>query len=160
MITYNRIVLRPISAASQLLLILLAVLIISSLACGSNQNSEIAVREAVRQHLAARGNLNMGKMTLSVDSITFEQDQATASVTIAAREDPNAKMQMVYQLTQSGSEWKVQAPEDSSQPAHGGMDGGMGGSARELPPGHPSTGGQTPEPESTLPQGHPPIPAQ
>ena len=138
---------------------LLAVLIISSPACGSNQNSEIAVREAVRQHLAARGNLNMGKMTLSVDGITFEQDWATASVTIAARDDPNAKMQMVYQLTQTGSEWKVQAPEDSSQPAHGGMDGGMGGPG-ELPPGHPSTGGQTPQPESTLPQGHPPIPVK
>ena len=152
--------LRHSGAISQLLLVLLAVLLLSPLACDSHQNSEIAVREAVRQHLAARGNLNMGKMTLSVDGITFEQDRATASVTIAARDDPNAKMQMVYQLTQTGSEWKVQAPEDSSQPAHGGMDGGMGSSAGELPPGHPSTGGQTPEPESTLPQGHPPIPVK
>ena len=122
--------------------------------CGSGGKSDIAVREAVREHLARRTDLALGKMTVELDSIAYDGSNATADVTIAARDDPQASMKMVYRLRRSGSDWMVEAPASGSPR---GAHGGAGGSPGALPPGHPPTGEQPKTNGGELPPGHPPV---
>ena len=122
--------------------------------CGSEGKSDIAVREAVREHLASRTDLALGKMTVELDSVEYDGSSATADVTIAARDDPQASMKMVYRLRRSDSDWMVEAPASGSPP---GTHGGAGGSAGALPPGHPPTGEQPKTSGGELPPGHPPV---
>ena len=127
----------------------LAALVLSSVACNSKK-SEIQIREAIRQYLASRTDLS--RMDIELDGVEYDGDQATASVTIKARDDEKARMQRVYQLRKVGSDWQVQ-PSDSvaGQGASGAAPPSSG-----LPPGHPPTGGTQPPGGSQLPPGHPP----
>ncbi len=133
-------------------------LLLSIAGCGSDEKSDVAVREAVRAHLATLTDLSLGKMTVEVESVEYEGRNATAQVTIAARDDPQASMKMSYRLRRSGSQWIVEAPAAGSSPgAHGGA--GAGGGA--MPPGHPPANppiGQQPKAGGQeLPPGHPPV---
>jgi hypothetical protein len=131
-----------------------------TLGCGSNENTELLVRDAVLHYLAARTDLTMGNMDVKIDKLDLKGDSATASVTISARGDAKASMQMVYELRKTGTGWEVTPPSGGSGAAHGGMPSPGGGEAGgELPPGHPSAGGApggTAE-QPQLPQGHPSI---
>jgi hypothetical protein len=124
--------------------------------CGSDEGRDIEVRESIREYLASRSNLAFSKMTLKVDSVEYEGDRATANVTISAREDEKASMQIVYQLRRTDSGWVVEpsAPGSAASP-HGG--GGTPGTQQALPPGHPPAGGTQPPAGNELPQGHPPV---
>jgi len=138
----------------------LASLLLAFAAC-SSEKTEIQIREAIRQHLASRTDLS--KMELVLDGVDYDGTEATARVTIKAREDEKAQMQWVYQLRKVGSEWQVQ-PSDAGA-GHGG--GSAAPPSSGMPPGHPTTGGTQPggtqpggmQPQggSQLPPGHPPL---
>ncbi len=152
----------------------MVLLLLSIAGCGSDEKSDVAVREAVRAHLAGLTDLSLGKMTVEVDSVEYDGSNATAQVTIAAREDPRASMNMAYRLRRSGSQWIVEAPVAGSSPgAHGGTGAGGGAmppghppanppigeqpkaGGQGLPPGHPTVQGGSAS--QGLPQGHPPV---
>jgi hypothetical protein len=133
----------------------------------TEQDSTASVQQAVERHLSARTDLDPGNLTVTVENVNFEGDRATAAVTIQARKDPQAKMQMTYHLRKAGDGWEVE-PQASGAGAHG---GGMtapetapmpetGESASELPPGHPPVGGASGSQPSELPPGHPPVSGQ
>ena len=135
------------------------VALLLSLGCGSNENTELLVRDAVLHYLAARTDLTMGNMDVKIDKLDLKGDTATAGVTISARGDAKASMQMVYELRRTGTGWEVTPPSGGSGAAHGGMPPGATEPGAGLPPGHSSPGGApggTAE-QPQLPQGHPPV---
>ncbi len=128
-----------------------AILLVVLLACGgATADPKAEVQTAVEDYLSSRTDLALGNMGVSVDSVEIDGDQAQADVTIAATNDPAAKMQMVYQLERRSGRWRVVAPDSSGDP-HGAAPPATGGGA--LPPGHPPTN----SPSGDLPPGHPPL---
>ena len=148
--------------------------------CGSSappaaSDADAEVRVAIESYLATRSGLNMSAMALIVDKVDYEGDTAVASVTIQAKNEERAKMQMAYNLRRENGEWKVEPSEAGA--GHGGAagsgaPGGAGGgmpsghppatqppaSGGDLPSGHPPVGGDAPAPSgSELPSGHPPV---
>lgn len=129
--------------------LLVAGFLLGFAACDSSDKSDIQIREAVRQYLASRTDL--GRMDVELDEVEYNGDQAKAKVTIQARGDEKARLQMTYNLQRVGSEWKVQP----SGGGHGG--GGTMPPASGMPPGHPPTGGSESQGGGQMPPNHPPI---
>jgi hypothetical protein len=165
---YNRIVKRPFLAATAL-----GFSILGLIGCGKNIDNKEAVRQGVVNYLSKRPDFLA--MDVSVTSVAFRQDEATASVHLQAKGNsaPGAGMNMEYVLARKGSEWVVKGRAGSGN-AHTGLpQGGSGsigampqtgpgsasgsiGAMPQLPPGHPSApGGGTPS--GALPPGHPAV---
>ncbi len=137
----------------------IAAALVLSLGCGSKESSELLVRDAILHYLASRTDLSMGKMDVKIDRLELRGDSATAGVTISARGDAKASMQMAYELRKVGSGWEVVPPSGGTGSAHGGMPApgaaDPGGEAPPHPPTGGSQGGTADQPQ--LPQGHPPV---
>lgn len=162
---------RPALIAAALSIVVLA-------GCKKDIQNQEAVRQGVMSYLSKRSDLVA--MDVSVASVSFHQDEATAEVHFQAKgnNSPGAGMTMQYVLERNGSQWVVKgrtganaahganglpsggAADRGSRPSgpgpldgmpHTGLPGGAG--AGPLPPGHPAVGGSQP-----LPPGHPAIP--
>lgn len=140
--------------------------------CKKNIQNQDAVRQGVMSYLSKRSDLLA--MDVTVTSVNFRQDEATADVHFQAKgnSSPAAGMNMQYVLEKQGSQWVVKGrtggnashgdnPGVNSAPNQGGSPGsldgmpsvpGAGGSPGALPPGHPGIGGS-----QALPPGHPAI---
>ncbi len=123
--------------------------------CGGEPAPPAAqIEAAVEAYLSEHTDLRVGQMRVRADRIRYEEDRALASVSIMASDDPEASMQMMYELARGPDGWVVVPPEtagsDTIQDPHG------AGRPPDLPPGHPPT-----NPEGTaLPPGHPPTTPQ
>jgi len=142
--------------------ILLCAISAFAVGCSGPEDSEAAIAAAIDSHLGLRTDLGVGRMRVEIGQVKFQGDEATAAVTITAREDPSASMQMMYRLTRTAGAWKVQAPQTGGGATHGAPPaGGPGGGKSDLPAGHPPVESQPPggQPEDTnpLPPGHPPL---
>ena len=132
--------------------VFLALLLLLALACsGEAPRSAADIEAAVESYLAERTDLRLDHMRVKADRIRYDGDNATASVSIVASDDPKAAMKMLYQLRRDADGWKVLPPEPTS------------GSSAPLPPNHPPTSGLPPghpptdQPSTGLPPGHPPL---
>lgn len=107
--------------------------------CAKNIENKDAVRQAVMNYLAKRSDLLA--MDVSVASVEFRQDEATATVHFQAKgnQAPGAGMNMQYVLERNGSEWVVKGRSGSSSgnPHTGLPQGGSVAPGQTLPPGHP-----------------------
>jgi hypothetical protein len=122
--------------------------------CARDIQNTDAVRQAVVDYLKARTaqtGLDMNLMQVDVTSVSFEHDQARASVYFRPKTGPAAGgMQMAYVLDKKGSKWVVRGRSDTGSNPHG-----AGGMPPSSPPsGLPSSPMDAPEP---LPPGHPPV---
>jgi hypothetical protein len=165
---YNRYVIRSaLIAAAVASIVLLA-------GCKKDIQNQDAVRQGVMSYLSKRSDLLA--MDVSVNSVAFHEDEATAQVHFQAKgnSSPGAGMNMQYVLERKDGQWVVKGrtganaahgaagPPDAT-PAQGSAPGpldGMphtalpsGGGASGLPPGHPAVGGS-----QGLPPGHPAVP--
>jgi hypothetical protein len=127
------------------------------LLCGCQKNSQDAVRQGVMTYLAKRSDLLA--MDVSVTSVSFHQDEATAEVHFQAKgnSSPAAGMTMQYVLERKDGQWVVRgrtgagaahgasAPGVNSVPRQG-LPGSLDGMPA-VPPGHPSV-----SPDSTTQQ--------
>jgi hypothetical protein len=147
---YNRYVIRlTLIAAVAASLVLLA-------GCNKDIQNQDAVRQGVMSYLSKRADLLA--MDVSVSSVAFQQDEATAQVHFQAKgnDSPAAGMTMQYVLERKGGQWVVKGRTgaNSSHGASGpgvnavpgqGLPGSMDGmphipspgGASSLPPGHP-----------------------
>ena len=122
--------------------------------CKKDLQNQDAVRQGVMSYLSKRSDLLA--MDVSVTSVAFRQDEATAQVHFQAKgnSSPAAGMTMQYVLERIDGQWVVKGRTGTSA-AHGanaapgaspGALDGMpsipvpGGSAASLPPGHPTVG--------------------
>ena len=146
-------------------------------ACSHNIDNKEAVRQGVVNYLAKRSDFLA--MDVSVTSVAFRQDEATATVHFQAKGNTTAAagMNMQYVLERKGGQWVVKgraggdghggAPQNPASGSLGAMPntgtGSIGampnlgsGTPQTLPPGHPSVpGGATPS--GALPPGHPAV---
>lgn len=156
----------PLIAAALACIVLLA-------GCKKDIQNQDAVRQGVMSYLSKRSDLLA--MDVTVNSVAFHGDEATAEVHFQAKgnSSPAAGMSMQYVLDRKDGQWVVKgrtganAEHGESGPppgaagqgnAPGPLDGmprsGLpGGGAGALPPGHPAVGGS-----QALPPGHPAIP--
>ncbi len=138
--------------------------------CKKDIQNQEAVRQGVMSYLSKRSDLLA--MDVTVNSVAFNQDEATAQVHFQAKgnSSPTAGMTMQYVLERKGGQWVVKG-RTGANAAHGAnaspgqgtspgqLDGmprlgspGSAGSSETLPPGHPTVGGS-----QALPPGHPAV---
>jgi hypothetical protein len=125
-------------------------------ACSRDIQNADAVRAGVVDYLAAnkdRIGLDPNLMQIDVTSVSFQKDQARATVAFRPKAGgEGGPMMMGYVLDRKGNKWVVKGRTENGTNPHGSDPAG----APQLPPGHPSTG-QAPAPQGQLPPGHPPI---
>lgn len=129
--------------------------------CNKNIQNQDAVRQGVMSYLSKRSDLLA--MDVSISSVAFSQDEATAQVHFQAKgnNSPAAGMTMQYVLERKEGQWVVKGRSGSSA-AHG-----AGATGVNIAPGQATSPGSldgmpriaTPGgPESTsLPPGHPSV---
>ncbi len=142
-------------------LIAVAALSIVCLAgCKKDIQNQDAVRQGVMSYLSKRSDLLA--MDVSVSSVAFREDEATAQVHFQAKgnDSPAAGMTMQYVLERKDGQWVVKgrtgansAHGANAPPGQGAMPGQLDGmpripapagdgSSTSLPPGHPAVGSQ------------------
>jgi hypothetical protein len=143
--------------------------------CKKDIQNQEAVRQGVMSYLSKRSDLLA--MDVSVASVAFREDQATAQVHFQAKgnSSPAAGMTMQYVLEHKDGQWMVKGrtgansahgasgPAVNSVPGQGTLPGSLDGmpripapgevgSSSGLPPGHPAVRGS-----QALPPGHPTV---
>ena len=130
-----------------------AVSIVLLAGCKKDLQNQEAVRQGVMSYLSKRSDLLA--MDVSVTSVAFQQDEATAQVHFQAKGNtsPAAGMTMQYALERKDGQWVVKGRTGASAahganglpspgPSPGQLDGMPRipgpGSSRALPPGHPT----------------------
>lgn len=131
--------------------------------CSRNIDNGDAVREGVVDYLRARTaqtGLDVNLMQVDVTAVSFQQDEAHATVYFRPKGAANqGGMQMSYTLDRKGEKWVVRARSGGANP-HGGaivpgaspQEGAEG--TPGLPPGHPAAGAPS---SGELPPGHPAV---
>ena len=138
----------------------IVVLLAALSACNRGNQSKDAIRQGVIDYLSGKTSslaLNMSAMDVEVTSVSFNGNQADASVSITPKGTPGGGMSMNYHLEQDGSRWVVKGHKDAGGTPHGGgalPPGGAPGTANPhgaMAPG--ATGGAMPSPEDLPPTG-------
>jgi hypothetical protein len=175
---YNRNVIRPTLISAGMVCVLLLG------GCKKDIQNQEAVRQGVMNYLSKRSDLLA--MDVNVSSVSFHQDEATATVHFQAKGNPSAAagMTMAYVLEKKDGQWVVKGRTGSNAshgadavPAPGGPGSGSlgampnlpgaGGAGTALPPGHPGVGSGEALPPGhptvgdgqSLPPGHPAVPS-
>jgi hypothetical protein len=108
-------------------------------------------------YLAKRADLL--SMDVNVTSVSYHEDQATATVRFQAKGNtaPGSGLTMQYVLERQGDQWTVKKKAGEGHGAAGmpqeGSGGSIGAMPETMPPGHPTVGSGS----GSLPAGHPPI---
>jgi hypothetical protein len=123
--------------------------------CKRDIKSNDAVKQGVMSYLAKRADLL--SMDVNVTSVSFHDDQATATVHFNAKGStaPGSGLTMQYLLERQGDQWAVKRKAGEGHGAAGmpqeGSGGSIGAMPDTMPPGHPTVG------SGGLPAGHPPV---
>lgn len=150
---YNRYVIRPtLIAAAAVSIVLLA-------GCKKDIKNTDAVRQGVMSYLSKRSDLLA--MDVSVNSVAFKDDEATAQVHFQAKGNSStaAGMTMQYVLERKDGQWVVKGRAGANA-AHGNTAPG-GGTSPGAPPGAldgmPRVPGSSGAGSTALPPGHPAV---
>lgn len=149
----------------------LALAALFQVGCTKDIQNNDAVKQSVIDYLRSRTTqtgLNMDLMQVDVTAVSFDKNEARATVYFRPKNTPAANgMAMTYVLDRKGNKWVVRGRQDDGANPHGVRDtdpdaspaGQMGG---QMPAGHPPVGaapGNTPggamPPLPPLPPGHP-----
>ena len=126
--------------------------------CSKNIDNKEAVRQGVVNYLSKRPDFLA--MDVSVTSVAFRQDEATANVHLQAKGNsaPGAGMNMEYVLERKGSDWVVKGRAGSGN-AHTGLPQGGSGSIGAMPQTGSGSGSGSIGAMPQLPSGHPSVPS-
>jgi len=115
--------------------------------CRSNLENQDKVRADLMDYLSKRTGLDLESLDIDLTKVTFQNDQAKATVSFRPKGDTSIQggMVMIYTLAPKEGHWVVIGRSDSQ--GHG--FGGTPAEPNNLPPGHPPANG--------LPPGHPPV---
>ena len=130
-----------------ILLIALALLVT---ACNKAPQNKDAIKQAVVEHLNKGSGLDMSLMDIDVGAVTYNDNQAKATVTFRPKSSPEQTMSMQYTLEAKGNKWSVVKKEGGGgAPAHG--------EGQAMPPAGAAAPAPAPGAQA-LPPGHPPVP--
>jgi hypothetical protein len=111
--------------------------------CSKDIQNTDAVRQGVIDYLTARESktgVSMSLMQVDVTSVSFQTNEARATVAIRAKTGGNGTpMMMNYTLQRQGNKWVVQGRTESGVNPHGGTPQASPENAPppQMPPGHP-----------------------
>ena len=106
--------------------------------CNNKVRTREAVERGIRKGVAARGDLNMNNLDVTIDSVNFHGNKADAVVGFAPKGGLISQgMTMRYTLELRGNEWVIVGRELGDLRSHTGTSD----SGATLPPGHPSVDG-------------------
>jgi hypothetical protein len=114
--------------------------------CSKNIDTTEAVKDGIIKDISK--TIDVGTMDITVDSVSFREKEADATVSYTPKGAPGAQaMVMSYALERQGDEWKIKSrsmltPHDQAATGQ-----------TNLPPGHP--GVSAVPPGTPLPPGHP-----
>ncbi len=114
--------------------------------CARDINNKEAVRKGVVDYLTKRKGqtgLDMQLMNVDVSNVTFQKNEAAATISFQPKTGGMQGMSMNYVLERKGNEWVVEGRKESGVNPHGaqGMPEAMPvDPSGALPPGHPPTG--------------------
>ena len=122
--------------------------------CKRDIKNNDAVKQGVMTYLAKRSDLL--SMDVNVTSVSFDENQATATVHFQAKGNtaPGSGLTMQYVLERQGDQWAVKKKAGEGHGAVGmpqESGGSIGAMPQTMPPGHPTVG------SGDLPAGHPPV---
>jgi len=136
--------------------------------CKKDIQNNDAVRQGVMNYLSKRQDLLA--MEVSVKSVAYRQNEATATVHFQAKGNTasGSGMDMEYVLERKENQWVVKGRAGGDSHGAQGMPqgpgpadsggGSIGAMPQTMPPGHPSVGSGAPAtPSGQLPPGHPAI---
>jgi hypothetical protein len=112
-------------------------------ACSKNIQTNEAVRQSVIEYLSAKApqtGLDMNSMTVEVSTVSFERDEARATISIKPKNSDGAAMQLPYTLDRKGDKWVVRGLVASGGNPHGSVAPGAEPGTQALPQGHPPVG--------------------
>jgi hypothetical protein len=123
--------------------------------CGRDINNKEAVRAGVVDYLSKRTQqtgLDMGLMNVDVTSVSFQKNEAHATIAFKPKGSESAAggMTMNYVLERRGDKWVVKGRQESGLNPHGAAPGGALPGA--VPPAESAPG--------AMPPNHPPVPNQ
>lgn len=123
---------------------------VAALFCGCNRNIENkeAVKQGVVDYLNKRTTqtgLDLKLMNVDVTDVTFNNNEAVATVSFNPKSGGAGGMSMNYVLERKGNEWVVKGRKETGMNPHGAQ--GM--------PGMPGAGMPGAEPGAAMPPGHP-----
>ena len=111
-------------------------------ACSKNIQTTEAVQSSVTEYLsgiAAKTGLDMNSMQVDVASVSFQRDEARATVSIRPKSMPANAMQITYTLDRKGDKWVVRGPGEAAGSGHGAPPP-ISDEKAPLPAGHPPVG--------------------
>jgi hypothetical protein len=118
-------------------------------ACSKDIQNKQALKDGVVEYLNARMSqtgLDVSRMDVDVSGMTFERDQARATVVFRPKgSTEGGGMTMNYSFDRKGDKWVVHGRQDSSVNPHGAgglstlPQAGDDAAPPALPPGHPPT---------------------
>jgi hypothetical protein len=120
-------------------------------ACSRDINNKEAVRQGVVDYLNKRTGqtgLDMKLMDVAVSNVSFQDNEATATVSFKPKTGGAEGMSMNYALERRGDKWVVKGRKETGVNPHGatGMPGASMPSGTEMPPNHPPV--QSPKPDN------------
>lgn len=128
-------------------------------ACSRDIQNADAVRAGIIDYLRenqSKIGLNVDAMQIDVTSVSFQKDEARATVAFRVKNGGDGTPMMIgYTLDRKGNKWVVRPGAQSSGNPHGAS--APSGETPQLPPGHPATGTNPNPPQGQLPAGHPPV---
>jgi hypothetical protein len=123
-------------------------------ACSRDIQNPEAVRQGVLDYLNQRKSqigLDPSQMQIDVSSVSFQKDEARATVVFRPKTTADASpMTIGYLLDRKGNKWVVRPRGEGGANPHG-------GGTSTLPPNHPPMGAGEAPASGTLPPGHPPV---
>jgi len=112
------------------------VVALGALLAGCQQAASIneQVQEAIAEHVASRGDINVNRLMIEVETVSVQGDHAEAEVIFRSLDTPESRMNFHYELRREDGRWQVESgrPTSLGSPHPGGMP---------LPEGHPPVGG-------------------
>ncbi len=114
--------------------------------CARDINNKEALRSAVLEHLQARQKeigLSMDSFDVEIGSMSFQKDQATATVSFKPKAGGEG-MQQPYAFERKGDKWAVRSRMETGPGGHGTGQPLPPSEGTTLPPGHPPTGAPKP----------------
>ena len=111
-------------------------------ACSRNIQNKEAVRQAIVDYLNSRQaetGLDMNAMTVEVNTMTFDKDEARVGVYFKLKAGDGG-MQMQYALDRKGNQWVVRGLTGMGSPHVPGTSARAPGDTPALPPEHPDVG--------------------
>lgn len=106
--------------------------------CGNDLKTKEKVQAAILERLKAHSGLDLNSIDVNTTEVTFENNQAHATVSFHPKGDANLKsgMTMKYTLEARDGKWVVTKLGDSS--GHSMSNPMQSGNGGNLPAGHPS----------------------